>query len=285
MFNWSWKLRSQRDYLSPVGPNFDWAPTQHLYLNDTHISIKLPRQRTQLPVENITLKGSWDLDALDYKFYESNGVRRRSVAVLKREWDFYGDWFTGNRGGISMTANIITPMDVPEGLNYFHPRALEAGIADQLTSWYGDDFYGDNPQQTWHAPMHWRQCDNFPCLAARFEAVNTVVKSDGPDYYLFMPLTKTHFLMLRCRISRNTVFSDKKPEPTVNEWIDLAPFVKLVNQVLDSVQVTLSPQAQSDQEEALRDLAEKSLVKEYPPIKWTAPPAVMDENWRDNFNG
>jgi hypothetical protein len=84
----------------------------------------------------ITLKGAWDLDRLDYHFFESNGVHKRIATVLMRQWDFYGDWFTGKRGGITMTADVISPTEVPEVLNYFHPRALEAGIADQLTSWF-----------------------------------------------------------------------------------------------------------------------------------------------------
>lgn len=284
MFNWSWKLRSQTKYLSPVGPSFKSAPTRHLYLSDTHISIKLPKQKTQLPYENITLRGAWDLNSLDYEYFDRNGVCKRSSTVLMRQWDFYGDWFTGSRGGVRMEASVITPQEVTLGLNYFHPRALEAAVANELTSWYGSDFYGDNPQQTWHAPMHWRQVDSFPCIAARFEAVNTIVEADGPDHYLFIPLSKTHFLKVRCLISRSTVFTDIKPEPTVNEWIDLKPFVTLINQVLDSVQVKLSPRAQADQEEALRDLADKSLVKEYPPIKWTAPPPVRDENWCDQYS-
>lgn len=281
MFNWSWKIRSQRGYLSPQGPNFDWAPTQCLSLDGTQLSFKLPRQRTALPVESITLKGSWKLSDLNDKLYEFNAVRWRSTTVLMRQWDFYGDWFTGKRGGVTMTAVVISSADPTAGLNYFNPRALEVSVAEYLTGRYASQFSADNSKQLWHAPVNWTVCNNFPCIAARFEAVDTVVKHHGPHCYLVMPLTKTHYLLVECEINRPVVFSDKKPKPTIDEWIDLKPFLTLANQVLDSVQVILSSQAQADQEEALRGLDEKSLVKEYPPIKWTAPPVIDDENWRN----
>ena len=281
MFNWSWNLREQAGFLSPVGPNFSWAPTKHLYINDTHISVKLPKQQTVLPVPSITQSSPWRTDALDDRLYEFNGVRSRSVTAFMRQWDFNGPWFTGNLGGITMTAIVVSPADITEGLNYFHPRALEVGIADYLTSRYGDHFSVDRSRQKWRAPMNWRQCHNFPCIAARFEAVNVVVNARGPHCFLVVPVAKTHYLLFECEIDRSNVLTDIKPEPTIDEWIDPKPFLTLANQVLDSVQVTLSPQAQAEQEEALCNLSEKSLVKEYPPIKWTAPPVEIDENWRD----
>jgi hypothetical protein len=278
MFNWSWNLRGQTGYLSPVGPNFSWAPTKHLYINDTHISVKLPKQQTVLPVQSITQSSPWRTDALDDRLYEFNGVRSRSVTALMRQWDFNGPWFTGHLGGITMSAIVVCPADIPEGLNYFHPRALEAGIADQLTSWYGSKFSADRSRQKWHAPMNWRQCHNFPGIAARFEAVNALAQSRGPHCFLAVPVAKTHFLLIAIRIDRSNVFSDIKPKPTIDEWIDPKPFLTLANQVLDSVQVTLSPQAQAEQEEALQGLNDKTLVKDYPPVKWTATPIVEDEN-------
>jgi len=166
---------------------------------------------------------------------------------------------------------IVSPADIPDGLNYFHPRALEAGIADYLTYFYDDDVWSDG-SQTWLAPVNWQPLTDFPCIAARFDANTTREMPTGPECYFVMPVSKQHLLIIYSKISRNNVFSDKKPKPTINEWIDLTPFLELANQVLDSVQVTLSPQAQADQEEALRGLEDKSLVKEFPPIKWTEKP-------------
>jgi hypothetical protein len=72
-------------------------------------------------------------------------------------------------------------------------------------------------------------------------------------------------------LSRPPVFTDIKPEPALNNWIDPKPFLTLIDQVLNSVEIELSPQAKADQEEALRGLEDKELVKEFPPLKWVAP--------------
>lgn len=271
MFNWSWRFRTQSEYVSPVGPNFNCASAQFISLNGVGISLKLPRHKTQLPVESITFRGAWNVSQLENKLQEINGVRSRFCSVFVRKWDFNGSWFLGKRGSVTMTATVMSPAEISEGLNYFHPRALEAAIAEYLTSHYGSQF--DDSSQYWHAPVDWKPLDHFPCIAARFNAVNTVVESSGPLCFLAIPVAKTHYIIFECEINRATVLTEKRPEPTIDEWIDLNPFLTLANQVLDSIKVELSPEAKAEQEAALQGLSEeeKQLVREYPPLKWMPP--------------
>ena len=271
MFNWSLKLKKQTKFISPVGPRFESAPWKNLYISDTHIKIKVPKHRTALPTESIDTNHACNLHNLHDKLYEKNGIRLRACVLTLREWDFYGPWFTGRMGAITMSITIESPADISEGLNFFHPRALEAGITNFLTQRYSNHFSVVNSEQMWLAPMNWKIIKDLPCIGVCFNASNIDVQFNGhgPDYYLAVPISKHHFVMICCRISRATVFTDIQPEPTVDEWIDHKPFITLINQVLDSVQVTLSPEAQADQEAALQGLEDKSLVKEFPPIKWT----------------
>lgn len=272
MFYWSWCLRDQTEFLQPKGPSFAKANEKKIYISGTKVSLKVPPNKTQLNIDIREPQASYDLDQLDTTVYGVEGNEWRSLGLIRRRWDFYGPWFTGSMGTINLYAGIYSPKPTADGLNFFHPRALENGIASYLTLEHGNDFSVSGTEQSWFAPVGWRQQPNMPSVVARFDAVvNKNVYSDGLTSYLIFPLGKKHIFIVECIISRDNVFSNKVPKPTIDEWIDHQPFIELVNQVLDSVQITLSPQAQAEQEEALRGLDEKSLVKEFPPLKWTKP--------------
>ncbi|HWV14674.1 MAG TPA: hypothetical protein VN030_04520 [Cellvibrio sp.] len=268
MFNWRYRFKDQTEFLSPEGPGFAWAPWKTFELSGTQIKIKVPRHRTTHANKSVNPSRAYRLDQLQNEYYQRNGIRSCGCLIMSRSWQFYGPWFTGKKGTIRMAVTIVSPTDIPKGLNYFHPRAFEGGVSDFLTTEYGGQFSVTKGTQMWIAPVNWAPRTDFPCIAARFDASNTVVEHEGPDCYLFIPLSKHQLLRVSCQISRNVILSDRVPEPTVDEWIDLAPFLQLANQVLDSVQVTLSPQAQDDQAEALAGLEDKSLVKDFPPIQW-----------------
>jgi hypothetical protein len=272
MFNFSWALRDQSGFTSPQGPSFKWALWHHIMLSDVHIKLKVPRHNTRLPVESYDIPGSVEIKNLDFKNYERHSKKQRSAAVIYREWEFYGPWFTGSMGGINFSGSVISALKPTSGLNYFHPRALEAAIAEYLAVDYSHEFSPRDREQVWLAPVNWRQQPSFPCIAARFDVIRPRAPHFGPYSYLIFPLTKTHYFVFECKMSRPPVFTDIKPEPALNDWIDPQPFLTLIDQVLNSVRVELSPQAKADQEEALRGLVEheKELVKEFPPLKWVA---------------
>jgi hypothetical protein len=272
MFNWSWRLRKQTELVSPKSSSFRWALWYHLFLSGTHIKLKVPRHKSHVAVECCDTFGQVEIKDLSFSTRERHGKRQRSVAVIARKWRFYGPWFTGDMGSISFSGAVISALQPTLGLNYFHPRALEAAIAEYLTVDYSHEFSLDRKRQDWIAPVNWRQQPGFPCIAARFDVVHSDIEHKGPHSYLIFPLTKTHYFVFECSMSRPPVFTDIKPEPALNDWIDPKPFLTLIDQVLNSVQIELSPQAKADQEEALRGLAEheKELVKEFPPLKWVA---------------
>jgi len=272
MFYLPWHLRDQTEFLSPKGPNFAWSIKKNIDISGTKISLKVPPNKTQLSIDKREPNSSYDLTQLQTSVYGVEGNEWKSLALIRRRWDFNGPWFTGSMGVVNLYAGIYSPKSAADGLNFFHPRALENGIANYLTLTHGNDFSVSGEQQSWFAPVNWHQHPNMPCIAARFDAVvNKNVYNDGLTSYLVFPLGKKHIFIADCIINRDNVFTDKVPKPTVDEWIDHKPFIELANQVLDSVQIALSPQAQAEQEEALRGLDDKSLIKEFPPLKWVKP--------------
>jgi hypothetical protein len=272
MFYLPWCFRDQTEFLTPKGPNFSWARKKKFRINGTEISLVIPSNKTQAPIETVNPKSNYDLEELQTKLYGVVGNEWRSLNLIKRYWSFYGPWLTGKMGSVDMYAGIYSPKPAADALNFFHPRALENGIANFLTLKYGDQFPGNRDQQSWLTPLNWRQKNDVPCAVARFDAeIDRNVYNDGIDSYLIFPVGKKHLFIAYCSIRRSAVFTDKKPLPKVDEWIDVKPFRELTNQVLDSIQIKLSPQAESDQKEALNGLEDKNLIKEFPPLKWTKP--------------
>ena len=274
MFYWPKRIRTQTGFLRPKGPDFDSSEKKVIDLSGTQISLRVPKNNAQSNVYAVDPKSEYDLTQLQTDVLGVDGGKWRSQELIRRSWDFYGPWFTGHLGSVDMYAGIFSPKQPTSELNFFNPKVLEAGITNYLTSKYGNDFSVQGDQQSWLVPQNWRQQPNMPCLAARFDAVvNKNVYDDGMVSFLIFPVSKKHLFIAYCVMSRNNVFTNKVPKPSVDEWIDQLPFIELSNCVLDSVQITLSSQAQFEQQEALYCSDDKSLVKRFPPLKWTKPVA------------
>jgi len=272
MFYWPKRIRAQTGFLRPKGPDFSAAEKKTVDLSGTKISFRIPQSNAQSKAFEVDPKNEYDLNQLQTDGFGVEGSRWRSQELIRRSWDFYGPWFTGHLGSVDMYAGIFLPKQPTNELNFFTPNVFEAGIKNYLSLKYGNDFSVQGDQQSWLVPQNWRQQPAMPCLAARFDAmVNKNVHDDGMVSFLVFPLSKKHLFIAYCVMSRNNVFTTKVPKPSVDEWIDQSPFIELSNQILDSVQVTLSSQAQFDQEEALGNSVDKSLVKQFPPIKWSNP--------------
>lgn len=87
--------------------------------------------------------------------------------------------------------------------------------------------------------------------------------------YLCLPITDNHILCLSFSFSRSQFFPDaNEPYKDVDEWVNIAPMKALTEDVMNSLEISLSPTAQAQQAKALSGLKEASLVKEFPPLKW-----------------
>lgn len=280
MFYCSWELFSQEKFLSPKGPNFNPAPLLTMTVDGIKIQVKVPGHRPATQAERIDPAKRYELsDEYGMRIWENNGVKSRSRMVVLRNWAFYGPWFTGLLGSIEMAAIIFKPLPDGYAPNLFHPRAFESAVAEFLTSHYGHDFsFLEHGEQSFLAPSNWQPRKGLPCAGVRFDVVpNPHTMAEGVKCYFVAPISHEHLFIAHCDINRSGVFTDIKPKPKVDDWIDLKPFTTLANQVLDSVQIKLSPEAEAAQQEALQGLSEadKQLVKDFPPLKWTKSDLVV----------
>ncbi|MFA7555103.1 MAG: hypothetical protein WCY88_12700, partial [Spongiibacteraceae bacterium] len=58
------------------------------------------------------------------------------------------------------------------------------------------------------------------------------------------------------------------PRSELDKRVNEQPMLDLMENIIDSLQLKLSPEAQAQQEAALKGLEDASLIKAYPPLKW-----------------
>lgn len=270
MFNLPYKLRPQTEYCSPKGPDIQWAPWLRFSINGTEIKLKVPRHTISL-MDPLTPRRRYTLHRHDFNRHVQGKPGWEALALLARGWHFNGPWFLGSLGRLYMYAMVVTPSEVNENLSFFHPRALESGIADYLTYRYGDQL-SPKGEQMWFAPVNWQPLIGHPCIAAYCDVdANRAINRDILDRFLFFPLSDRHLLAVDLEITRPLVYigSNKDPERDKDKWIDRAPMERLAMDIINSLEITLSPEAKQQQEQALAGLADRSLVKEFPPLKWS----------------
>ena len=112
---------------------------------------------------------------------------------------------------------------------------------------------------------------DLPCLTA---LPDPEVGSDhGIEKTLFFPVTDQHLLQLKFRSYRFLALS----EAELDKRVDPQPMRQLMADIINSLQVILSPQALAQQARALEGLADSALIEQFPPMKWTTP--KQDAEW------
>lgn len=271
MFNLPWEWREQTEPIGSRGPSFKWAPRYSCSLSGTQFSIKVPRNRYSVASREVKyLPRYYDIS----EWYGTTHWKERdypiSVYVLIRcAYDFYGDNFTGISGSIFFSGILIKPLNVTEGLNFFHPRALESCIASLMTDDFSDSFSLDGKIQEWNGPVKWQSQTDWQIPAVRFE-MQADQRCSGNDFesYLFFPVSRHHIVQLTCKVVRNRPPLNLESKFTRDEWNDPNPYRELIDQIYSSVQVALSPEAEIQRQEAIAGLQDASLVKEFPPFHW-----------------
>ena len=268
MFNTIFSLREDNGFCSPKGPSFKWAPTYTTEFSGNKLRYKIPRHYTNMEIEPFgPLRYYNMLEGYNMESWHESLYPIRMKAFIDRNWSFCGDFFAGKRGVIMFDCLLTLPLDVPENVNFFHPRAFENYIAARLTSKYYDVFSVDRKRQIWNGPLNWQPL-GWPIPAARYE-----MQGDPHELVSFLsfPVGKRHLIEFRSRVVRYFVPEDIKPTPHIDEWTDIKPFRELIDQVYKSVELTLSPQSEQERLEALQAAGSLELIKEFPPLIFEPP--------------
>lgn len=275
MFYFPFKLHDSKKLVTPKGPSLAWTRRTRIDISGTEISFKVPRHRPEHRNNDpVFPRRRYSLDSLPLRssYNEEDAMKGRKDAwrfstLLSHSWAFCGPWFTGILSELRLTVTLFRPVNYPQRFSLFHPRALELVIGDYLDYMYADKLDETrNYIQEFVAPVNWRALGHLPVNAARLEVVPQLPSAPTRiiEHLVFFPLSDD--LMVRCRFEPSRF--KNLPNAEMDKRVNIQPMLDLMNDIINSIQLKLSPEAQAQQAKALDGLADTSLIKNFPPIKW-----------------
>jgi len=272
--NVPFKLREPKGLTIPRGPSFQRAQAVCSSIAGTEIQFRVPKHSPRHSNNKEVFPGKrYALDELRFssRFKEEDVLRGvkddwEEMLFLYRAWAFNGPWFTGTLGELRLSLWLIRSVNSEQKFSLFHPRAMEMTIGDYLTSLYGHRLNKSrNYIQEYIAPIDWQPLNHLP--------INTVslwVKSQDFTPYrrnnrmIFFPVADDMLVLFSFDPSR----LKNVPDSEMDNCVSAESMYDLMDQIISSIKVELSPEAKEQQKKALEGLVDTSLVKEFPPIKW-----------------
>ncbi|TVZ41886.1 hypothetical protein P886_1237 [Alteromonadaceae bacterium 2753L.S.0a.02] len=274
MFNVPLKLREAKELIIPEGPNFASAPLIKCEIDGTKISFKAPKHKPRranhkgLSPEAIYREN--DLPFRDY-YDEEKEIRGltdnwREADIFYHAWAFNGPWFTGVASELRCAVRIIKIVNYPDAISLFHPRSLEKVIGDNLTNLYSGHISETNGGiQIFNAPTNWQPLHHLPVVAVKLQSQSLEFSAFPTiEHLVYFPIADNLFIRIMFWPSRLKNLSRSELDKLVSE----KPMLELMDNIIESIQLELSSSAQAQQQAALKDMEDTSLIKEYPPLKW-----------------
>ena len=298
MFYVPLKLRERSGPTPTKGPDFNKARPLRINIAGTEISLRAPKTRAkqnllrprqeaapyyELPdaPDNTPYKNQWYSDLTDEEqkerdIYErnqpprlridDNGAPGWSIQILTgRAWDFYGPWFTGVLGSVYMSI-LASRTDKQTG-SYFNPRIFEMAIMDELAEGYAMV----RQEKYWSTPEEWQPLERFSCPAvsyiSRIQDKPMISPDYEDEYEVVFPIQDDILIRIHLEFRRkHRWLPDGSDFEDIEKWTSSEPMRTLIKQIIDSVEVKLSPESQAQLERAQAGLEDTSLSKDFAPI-------------------
>ena len=300
MFYFPIKLRERRGPTPTKGPDFSKAKPLRINIAGTEISLRAPKNSSPIDYayprqeaapyydlpdapDNTPHKDKWYCDLSDEErkerdYYEqtklprlrinNDGAPGWNIQVLTgRAWDFYGPWFSGTLATVHMTIFLNRRMEQPIG-SYFNPRVFELALMDVISEGYGMH----NKARVWRVPVDWQPSTQsmLPMVsykAERKREIRGVPHEVEDEYEIVFPVTDDILARANLTFMRKHRWRpDGSDFEDIEKWTSSEPMRTLIKQIIDSVEVKLSPESQAQLERAQAGLEDTSLSKDFAPI-------------------
>lgn len=300
MFYVPLKLRERNGPTPTKGPNFSKAKLLRINIAGTNISLRAPKNSSPIDYayprqeaapyydlpdapDNTPYKDKWYCDLTDEERKEQDrynmtkpprllihkdGAPGWNIQVLTgRAWDFYGPWFSGALATVHMTILLNRQTEKPRG-SYFNPRVFELALMDMISEGFGMH----DMARVWRVPVDWSPSSQstLPMVsykAKRKREVRGVSHDVEDEYEVVFPVTDNILARVNLtfgRVHRRT--ADNSTVEDIEKWTSSEPMRTLIKQIIDSVEVKLSPESQAQLERAQAGLEDTSLTKDFAPI-------------------
>lgn len=281
-----YKLRQAKSLVTPKGPNFARAKTLTCDIDRTVLKLKLPKHRPSRFSSDKPLmpEREYQWDEVSFRSRYSEGFHVSDhwdyFELIQNAWAFYGPWFTGVLAEIRMYVNLIKPVKYEnDDFSLFHPRAFENIIGDYLTNEFStrvNEFI--DYRHEYIAPLNWQPLTGLPMVAVRLQVKpDPEVTTGAIQHFAFFPITDKVMVCMQFNTSRHVNLSEEELDKRVSN----ATMLELIDNIINSVELTLSPEALAQQKAALAGLGDASLIKEFLPLKWKRPEPKKPENLLD----
>jgi len=277
-------LRRRPAFCAPKGPAFQRAKTINTNIAGTTIEFRAPKHSPtrRLKGKPIFPNKYYEQPTQNFSPYalrfESNFSPEFTVADLwehaplfKHQWGFYGPWFTGHLANLEMNFNVIQlkqseTTQRKEKPSFFHPRVFEQIVGDYLTNRYSA--HQDDGQAEWVAPVNWQPISSLPIVAVRLKVCpNEQVTTNNYHEHFFFPITNKQLGKITFRPRQNAPSSMTQAEK--DAMISRENVIALMDNIINSLKVELSPEAAAAQAKALEGMDDTSLVTTFAPMQWS----------------
>ena len=268
----SLEFRKHEGQCIPRGPSFARAKTEKVLLPQCALEFRAPRhsplrrhaieQYRVVPEKHYGLE---EMSTFGSDFVPSDSWQK--VRICSRTWAFYGPWFTGYMGDVSLSINVV---GIPEGkpdVNFLYPAALETAIQGFLTAFSGHNVYDkDKLTPYYRGPVNWIPINSLAVPTVQFDVEERITSGYGYRYVV-CAVSRDRLLVFRFRFLQNC--SGKRADKDAK--ISPEPMLELINNIISSIRLTPSPELQAEIDKAKAKCAgEYSVPNECQPFKWPA---------------
>lgn len=172
---------------------------------------------------------------------------------------------------------ILRQKSQQENTSLFHPRVFEHAVSEYLTNRYS--IQKEKGQHGYIAPVEWRPIQGLSVPAVRLKVIaNDAVRLYEEFEYFFFALDDNHLAAFTFHYHRGVFYAVTKAD--LDKHVGDKNLIELVDNIIGSFNITLSPEAKAQQQKALQGLDDTALTKTFPPLKWDRDVEAYNETQR-----
>lgn len=149
-----------------------------------------------------------------------------------RAWSFNAPWWGGSVAQLALMVEVVKPKRLKETANLLFYPALKFAIEEYIAANYHHIYVNGKRLTLYSDPEGWtvNHCKNSPYISI------SMLRQGGHIRHVlnFIPLDREHFLCFGFVLDRQ---SRATGEQEVEKQIPAEPMIKLINQVMSSVQI------------------------------------------------
>lgn len=265
----SLQLRESKGPCSPRGPFFDKAKAETIRFPLCTLTLRLPRHSPKRGDETEQRKPHRGLHKLEGSSYNGDAMPSESwqqSPVANRKWAFKGPWFTGYKGHVAFSIQGLTPLHQNPEMNFLHPKAFEVGVLGFLTARWGHKLYDEGKEIPYYqAPLNWTPLAHLPVPALQLD-LGEAITSGSRYRMVFLAVAKNKLIHVHFQYWQGCTGSQQEQD----QKIDPKPMQDLIDNIIRSIQLTPSPELESELAKIKKSCPELSISPECAPLKWPA---------------